>query len=387
MKKKEIDLIILCGGKGTRLGKLTKKIPKPLIKFNNIPFLDYLINYYKKYPINKIYLLAGYRGEEIFKRYHNKKFNFIDCEVVIEKKPLGTAGCLIQLKQKLSKNFMVINGDSFVNYDFGKIIQNENFKKNKVLLVKNHNYKSNRKLSTLSIKNKKITYSKNSKKNLMNAGIYFFNRKIFQYIKDKKFISLEEDIIPKLIKNNKLEGFEIKTREFLDIGTIKNYKKGKKFLKKIFYKPALFLDRDGVINRDKGYVYKINDFEFNNDIFNIIKKYRKNNFNVFIVTNQSGIGRGYYEVNDFNYLHAKLKKIFCQKEAFIDDVIYCPHHPKYAKKKYKINCNCRKPKNGMLESLIKQWLINRSRSIFYGDKISDELAANKSDIKFRYYKF
>ena len=61
----------------------------------------------------------------------------------------------------------------------------------------------------------------------MNAGIYFFNRKIFQYIKDKKFISLEEDIIPKLIKNNKLEGFEIKTREFLDIGTIKNYKKGK----------------------------------------------------------------------------------------------------------------------------------------------------------------
>ena len=84
--------------------------------------------------------------------------------MIIEKKPLGTAGCLIQLKQKLSKNFMVINGDSFVNYDFRKIIQNENFKKNKVLLVKNHNYKSNRKLSTLSIKNKKITYSKNSKK-------------------------------------------------------------------------------------------------------------------------------------------------------------------------------------------------------------------------------
>ena len=385
--KKKIDLIILCGGKGTRLGKLTKKTPKPLVKFNDIPFLDYLINFYKKYSINKIYLLAGYKGAEIYKRYHNKKFNFIDCDVIIEKKPLGTAGCLFQLKQKLSKNFIVINGDSFVNYDFGKIIQKQNFKNNKVLLVKNVNYKSNKKLSTLCIKNKKISYTQKNRKKLMNAGIYFFNRKIFQYIKKKQFLSIEEDIIPKLIHNNQLEGFEIKTHEFLDIGTIENYKKGNKFFKRIFYKPALFLDRDGVINKDTGYVYKFKDFQFNNNIFKIIKKYRRNNFNVFILTNQSGIGRGYYDVKDFNHLHSKLKKIFCDKNAFIDDVMFCPHHPQEAKKKFKINCNCRKPKNGMIENLIKNWLINRSKSIFYGDKISDNLAANKSGIKFINYKF
>jgi len=68
-------------------------------------------------------------------------------------------------------------------------------------------------------------------------------------------------------------------------------------------------------------------------------------------------------------------------------VMFCPHHPKEAKKKFRINCNCRKPKNGMIENLIKNWLINRSKSIFYGDKISDKLAANKSGIKFINYKF
>ena len=95
MKK---DLVILCGGKGTRLKSFTKNIPKPLIKINNIPFLDYLINFYQRYQFKKIYLLAGYKAKKIQKIYQDKKFNLIDVEVVVEKKLMGTGGSLLQLK-------------------------------------------------------------------------------------------------------------------------------------------------------------------------------------------------------------------------------------------------------------------------------------------------
>ncbi|RPG53585.1 MAG: hypothetical protein CBE48_001060 [Flavobacteriales bacterium TMED288] len=94
------DLVILCGGKGTRLKSLTKNTPKPLLKINKIPFLDYLLNFYQRYYFKKIYLLAGYKAKEIKKKYQNKKFNLIDVEVVVEKKLMGTGGSLLQLKKK-----------------------------------------------------------------------------------------------------------------------------------------------------------------------------------------------------------------------------------------------------------------------------------------------
>ena len=138
------DLVILCGGKGTRLKSLTKKIPKPLIKINDIPFLDYLINFYQKYDFKKIYLLAGYNGRKIKKVYEKKNFNFIDIEVIVEKKLMGTGGSLLQLKNKIKNDFILINGDSYVDYNFKKFEKlNKNFL-GKILLSSKKNYKENK---------------------------------------------------------------------------------------------------------------------------------------------------------------------------------------------------------------------------------------------------
>ena len=112
------DLVILCGGRGTRLGELTKKIPKPLIKFNNEPFIDKILKFYQRYQFNKIYLLAGYRSEMFMRRYNNKVFNFIKINVIIEKSPMGTAGTFYKLKKKIKNNFLLFNVDSYVDYDF-----------------------------------------------------------------------------------------------------------------------------------------------------------------------------------------------------------------------------------------------------------------------------
>ena len=119
----KLSLVILCGGKGKRLGNLTSQLPKPLLNVGKNSFLEVLIQYYQKYDFEKIYLLAGYKGKKIEQKFHLKSFNFINCEVIIEKKPLDTAGCLSLLKNKIKNDFLLINGDSYVEYNFNKFIK------------------------------------------------------------------------------------------------------------------------------------------------------------------------------------------------------------------------------------------------------------------------
>ena len=159
-----------------RLGELTKKIPKPLIKFNNEPFIDKILKFYQRYQFNKIYLLAGYRSEMFMRRYNNKVFNFIKINVIIEKSPMGTAGALYKLKKKIKNNFLLINADSYVDYDFLEF-QKIKFNLGKILLVKNTNYRSNKKLAFFDFKKNKIIYKNNYRNNYMNARVYLFNKK------------------------------------------------------------------------------------------------------------------------------------------------------------------------------------------------------------------
>ena len=216
-----LDLVILCGGKGKRLGDLTKNTPKPLIKIGNVTFLEKLIRYYQKFNFQKIYLLAGYKGNKIKSKFDNKKFNFIECKVFIENFPRGTGGALSLVKRKIKNNFLLINGDSFIENNI------KNFKKTKknflakILITENKNYKSNKKLIGLELKKNYVQYNKKNSK-YINAGVYLFNKDILCNIK-KNFISLESELIPNLINSNKLLGFKSKGF-FIDIGLKKNLK-------------------------------------------------------------------------------------------------------------------------------------------------------------------
>ncbi len=374
-----IDLVILCGGKGTRLGKLTKKIPKPLIKFNGESFINKILKFYQRYQFDNIYLLAGYRGNLLYKKYHNTNYNFTKVKVLIEKKPLGTGGALYCLRNKIKKNFILINGDSYLDYNFLKF-KYQRFNIGKMIIVKNKSYKSNLKLTSLNIKKKKIFFD--NKSNYMNAGVYCFNRKIFKYIPNK-FCSLEDDVLPKLIINNQVDGYKI-DRPFIDMGTLKNFKKVNKFFDKLTYKPALFLDRDGVLNRDYGYVHKFSDIRWIKKTINILKKIQKLDIYIFIITNQSGIGRYLYTFKDFNDLHKKIKSKLSIDKIFFDEVFFCPHHPTEAKGIFKKKCKCRKPNNLMVLNAKKKWNVNLNKSLMIGDKATDEECANKSKMKFFY---
>ncbi len=143
---------------------------------------------------------------------------------------------------------------------------------------------------------------------------------------------------------------------------------------------ALFLDRDGVINKDKNYLYKIDDFEFIEGIFEVCKFFQDKGFMIFVITNQSGIGRGYYSEDDFLKLTKWMIEEFKNKNVRIEKVYYCPHHPTNAKEKYKIECECRKPKAGMILKAKKEFNINLEKSILIGDKKRDILAGQKAKI-------
>ena len=133
---------------------------------------------------------------------------------------------------------------------------------------------------------------------------------------------------------------------------------------------ALFLDRDGIINIDHGYVYKTDNFEFTEGIFDLVKLFSDAGYLIFVVTNQSGIGRGYYREADFKKLTSWMKKEFETHEIPIEAVYYCPHAPE-------ANCHCRKPETGMIEEALKEYPIDLSASWMIGDKQSDiDLAHN-----------
>jgi len=129
-------------------------------------------------------------------------------------------------------------------------------------------------------------------------------------------------------------------------------------------KKALFLDRDGIINTDHGYVWRIEDFEFTKGIFNLVKCFSTKGYLIFVVTNQSGIARGYYTKEDFQTLTQWMLDAFQSEGITVSEVYYCPHAPQE-------HCQCRKPNTGMIEHIIQSKHINLSDSWMIGDKQSD----------------
>lgn len=138
---------------------------------------------------------------------------------------------------------------------------------------------------------------------------------------------------------------------------------------------ALFLDRDGTINIEKGYIFKIEDFEFQPKIFEIIKNYQRKDFLIFIVTNQSGIARGFYKESDFQTLSEWMINQFKSENIKITKIYHCPHHPYFTGE-----CNCRKPKPGMILQAIDEFNLNPAESVLIGDKKSDILAGKNAGI-------
>ncbi len=144
---------------------------------------------------------------------------------------------------------------------------------------------------------------------------------------------------------------------------------------------AVFLDRDGVINEDKGYVHRIEDCKIYPEVFPALKKLQEAGYKLLIVTNQSGIALNYYTEEDFKKLTDYMLKVFEKEGIHIDKVYYCPHHENGTNPKYTLKCECRKPESGMIKKGIEEFNIDPSKSFLIGDKENDIKAAHKEGVK------
>lgn len=381
MKNK--DLVILAGGKGTRIKEFLGNKPKPMVKFNNIHFLQYLVNSLSKFSFNKIYILTGYRHKIIFRNFHNKMFNLTKVKCLNEKKVMGTGGALLNLKKEKINDFILVNGDTIFDIDINNLIKICR-KKNlgSVALTISKKNTNNLKLNNLSLKNNILSDQKKGK--LMNGGVYFFKKKILNMLPKENFF-LENDFLHDLM-NKKLLNGKVYNNFFLDIGTPKYFKISEKKLKNYFKRPAVFLDRDGVINHDLGYVHKKKDFKFKKGVIEGLKYISKKNYFIFLITNQAGIAKGFFKEKDFFKLQNYISKKLLNYNVMINDVQYSPFHPKGRILRFKKNSSLRKPNNQMIKNILNKFIIDKKKSFMIGDKISDKLCADKSNIKFYYTK-
>ena len=377
------QLVILCGGRGSRINKFTSKIPKPLLVFNNKPFLYYVINYFLKKGIKRFLLLTHYKNN-YFKEFC-KKYNFrnIDIEILKEKKKLGTGGGIFTFKNKLEKNFFLLNGDTLQDINLLDFIKAHN-KEKKLITVALIKKNSKPKLGRLN--SNKGTLIKDNKSKYINSGLYIVDKKIFSnsIYSNKKInseISFENEIMDKLINDNKISAFKNKNKnnKFIDIGSYASLEKMKK--DKFFTKQnkAVFLDRDGVLNVDYGYVHKIKELKFEKKIFKILRYYKKRNYIFIIITNQSGIGRKYFNIEDVNKFNSKLSNELLKKNINIQDIYICPHTPS-------MKCKCRKPSPKMVNDASFIWNIDKKKSLMIGDKLTDYQCSKNAGIKFFYKK-
>ncbi len=219
---KNKQVVILVGGYGKRLGKLTKNISKPMIDIKGKPFLEYLINYLKDQGFKKILLLAGYKGYQLKKKIRKIfKKDGIRIEFYIEKKPMGTGYALKKAKNKLENKFFLINGDTFSNLNFKGFLKSVNSDKLINLCVTN---KKNTQSGNFFLTNKKIFFREKPSKSsgLINCGIYFLKKEIIKHITIKKN-SFEKNLIPRMIAIEQISLIKKKV-QIIDIGTIKGMK-------------------------------------------------------------------------------------------------------------------------------------------------------------------
>lgn len=382
LNKKKVNVLILCGGYGSRISSITKKKAKPLIEIFNKPFLYYLIKNITRYNFTNFYLLSHYKNNDFIK--FKKKFEYklnSKIQVIYEKTKLDTGGAVLNAIKKINNknDFLLINGDTYLDVDFDQIYR-EYKKKSSPLMLLIKSSKFSKKLNSMDIDQyKKIIFSK---KKLMNSGLYFFNKRYLKKFYKFKKCSFENFILKDLILSNKVRGLKINNK-FIDIGSFSSLNKLNEFIKKIFfYKNILFLDRDNTLNYDKGYTFKTKDL-------NLIKKnilFIKNNYKDYlkvIVTNQSGIGRGFFSEVQFKKFMNELNNELVKNEINISSIYYCPHHIDANLKFYKKNCKFRKPNTQMISDCLKNLNIKKGKNIFMiGDDIKDNKLAKRIKINY-----
>jgi D,D-heptose 1,7-bisphosphate phosphatase len=374
------QVIILVGGKGSRLGVRTADTPKPMMGVSGRPFLRLLIDEVARHGFRDIVLLCGYLADRISSVFDNMIVLNARVRCVKELQPMGTGGALKQAEYLLDDQFLLLNGDSF--FDFN-LLDLQTFAENDAWLCKValRPLTDTGRYGSVTLDGKRvISFAEKvtDGPGLINGGVYMLRREVLDYIHSIP-CSLESEILPKLAAEGKLFGFAY-SRFFIDIGIPEDLHRAQ--LELPICRPTIFFDGDGVLNHDAGYTHRVENFRWISGATEAIKLCNDRGWLVIVATNQAGVARGYHDVDALQRLHAWMQEDLRKVGAHIDAFYYCPHHLGGELPALAIECDCRKPKTEMLLQALEDWpMVDKGRSSLIGDKLSDIEAANRAGLR------
>jgi D,D-heptose 1,7-bisphosphate phosphatase len=371
---------VLVGGLGTRLGALTATTPKPLLPCGDRPFLFWLLREFVRYGVTDFLLLTGHLSAEIERAAADIQAALPrPARIALSEEPVraGTGGAVFHARERLQERFLLCNGDSLFDCNLATLLadalQDGPDVTGRIVLRR---LADASRYGVVDLASNRVTAFRERPPagtgGTINGGIYLFNRSLLPHLRPA--CSLEAEVMPALAQADVLRG-TVADGYFRDIGVADDLARAQSEIPALLRRPALFLDRDGVLNVDHGYVGSRERFEWMDGALDAIRYATQAGWHVFMVTNQSGVARGHY---DEAAVHALLDWMADQVRAVggtIDDARYCPYHPDATVETYRQVHPWRKPLPGMLLDLIEMWQIDPARAVMVGDQDTDMGAA------------
>lgn len=415
--------VIMAGGKGTRIASVRSDIPKPMIPVLGKPILEWQVECLKKNGITDILIGIGHLGHFIRDYFGDGKKFGVDISYYEEKEPLGTAGFLFKA-QGLDKDFLLLCGDTIFDIDFNRFIKFHQEKKALASLMthpNNHPYDSSlivtqieypaegsggmpadthKVAAWLAKEDERLWY-----KNRVNAGIQIISAELLNLTRSRVFaegenskaaqsgrLDLDRDVLKPAVQTGRIFAYD--TTEYIkDMGTPDRLEQVEADLKSGLVQGknlsqkqrAVFLDRDGTINKEVNFLTNIDDLELLPGAAEAVKKINQAGYLAIVITNQPVIARGEVTLPQLNEIHAKLETLLGREGAYIDGLYFCPHHPDKGfegeRPEYKRDCECRKPKAGMVLQAARDFNIDLSASYMIGDRDKDVECGQAAGLK------
>jgi histidinol-phosphate phosphatase family protein len=385
-----LQCVILAGGLGTRLGALTATTPKPMLPVAGRPFLEHLIDEISRYGINRFLILVGHLGDCIsdhFSRpFHGHDGTSLSIRVMKEPEPLGTAGGLKLFAENLDEHFLILNGDSYLDFNILRLVCPPLDDGSAIRIAVRREENPGR-YGTVVVSGERVLYfaekRADSGPGLINAGIYLVAKEeVLPVIADTP-CSMEVDVIPRLVETGRVEARPF-DGSFIDIGVPSEYERAQTLFP--IRRSAVFFDRDGVLNEDSGYIHRVDDLRWLPGAREAVLSVNESGRFAFVVTNQAGVARGFYNEDAIRHFHAAMQAQLARLGAHIDAFAFCPHHPDGIVREYAHPCGCRKPAPGMINELLRKWPVDVKDTLMIGDRPSDIAAASAAGITGRLYQ-
>lgn len=399
--------VIMAGGKGTRISSVASDIPKPMIRIADKPVLEHELECLRNQGIKDFIITVGHLGNVIMDYFGDgtgispatgKTFG-VNIEYFVEERPLGNAGALFLLKDKLTEEFLLINGDCMFDIDVRRFTDFHKERGGLVTLFthpNSHPYDSGIIVTDDNgIVKKWITKEEQRPefyKNRVNAGIHILSKKVLERRIELERIDLDRDILKPLSETNCIYAYD-STEYVKDMGTPERYatvcadfEKGRiRSQNRSNKQKAIFIDRDGTLNKYVGFLKNARDFELLPKVQDAIKNINESEYLAVVVTNQPVIARGDTNFEELELIHNKMETLLGEHGAYLDGIYFCPHHPDKGyegeRLEYKVQCECRKPKPGMLLRAAEELNINLQASWMVGDSANDIQAGNTAGCK------